>query len=254
MLIDSHVHLDCLDLTPYDNDLSLLIKETLASGVGMMMTIGTCLDSSAKALSLAKNYNEIYAAVGVHPSDVSADVDFSALQTLAENQRVLAIGETGLDYHYSPETKALQQESFAQHIALANKLNKPLVVHTRAAHQDTIALMRTENAAQCSGVMHCFTESWEMAKEALDLGFYISISGIVTFKKADNVREIAKRVPLDRLLIETDAPYLAPVPMRGKKNEPRYVRYVAEFLSDLLDRPYPDLLNQTANNFKRCFF
>lgn len=254
MLIDSHCHLNMLDLSPYDGSLPRLVEETTASGVAIMLCIGTDQNDSPLVKDIASQFNNVYASVGIHPSEVANNpLAIEAIIALADHPKVVAIGETGLDYYYNQEGLAAQRESFRRHIRVAAQIHKPLIIHTRSAHHDTIEIMRTENAESVGGVMHCFTESWEMAKEALDLGFYISISGIVTFKNAENVRDVATKIPADRLLIETDAPYLAPVPMRGKKNEPKYVKYVAEFMAQLRNVSYEELIGTTAENFQRLF-
>lgn len=254
MLIDSHCHLDMLDLAPYDHDLDKLIADNLAAGVQKMITIGIDEKSSLTARDIAARYPQVFCSVGIHPSDVPTPL-FTKEQIihLSEHPKVVAIGETGLDYYYNSEGLDAQQQSFREHIQAAIAVQKPLIIHTRAAKADTLAIMREQQAERCGGVMHCFTEDWDMAKQALDMGFYISISGIVTFNKADNVREVAKQVPLDRLLIETDAPYLAPVPKRGKKNEPKYVHYVAEFMAELRGMALEDLIAATGDNASVLF-
>ena len=192
--------------------------------------------------------------MGVHPLDLEPGAE-PALDWLLgelEHPKVVAIGETGLDYHYEPESAALQQASFRLHLEAARITGKPVIVHTREARADTLALLR-EAALPQAGVLHCFTEDWEMARAALDIGFYISLSGIVTFRNAEALREVARQVPADRLLVETDSPYLAPVPHRGKPNLPQYVREVAEYLAVLRGVSYETLAEQTSNNFKRLF-
>ena len=254
MLVDSHCHLDCLDLEPYNGSLDGLIKATFDSGVERMLTIAVDTASSKIAPEIAQQHQHIYASIGIHPHDGATELlTVNQLLELAKQDKVVAIGETGLDYYYNSEGLDLQQESFRRHVEAAKQCQKPLIIHTRAAQDDTMQILRDHHAEECGGVMHCFTESWEMAKQALDLGFYISISGIVTFKKAQEVQEMAKKVPLDRLLIETDSPYLAPVPMRGKKNQPMYVKYVAEFLAQLRGESYQDLVRETGKNFCQLF-
>ena len=257
-LVDSHCHLDMLDLSEYNNDLSELIAATHAGGVGTLLTIGVDLKGAQQVIEIAQRHPHVFASVGVHPSEVGVEQPHSArLLELAAADKVVAIGETGLDFHYiepdTPAARQLQQDCFALHINVAKQVAKPLVIHTRSAQSETIAVMRAEGAEQAGGVMHCFTENWDMAQQALDLGFYISISGIVTFKNAQQVVEVAKKVPLDRLLVETDAPYLAPVPFRGKKNQPAYVRYVAEHIAKLRDISLEELAEATSNNFFRLF-
>lgn len=180
--------------------------------------------------------------------------NFTTLAELAANPEVIAIGETGLDYHYSADSAPLQQQSFRHHLELSKTLSKPVVVHTREAREDTLAIIRESGDPSIGGVLHCFTENWDMARQALALNYYISFSGIVTFKNAGELREVAMQVPLDRLLIETDAPYLAPVPYRGKKNEPKYVVEVAQCIADLRGLEIERLAEITAQNFDNLFF
>ena len=254
MLIDSHCHLDCLDLDAYDGSMDKLVQATFDAGVQKLLTIAVDTKTSILAPQIAQQYDNVYASIGIHPHDGANELlTVAELVELSKQDKVVAIGETGLDYYYNSDGLDLQQESFKRHIQAAIEVQKPLVIHTRAAQQDTMDIMRHEHAEKCGGVMHCFTESWEMAKEALDFGFYVSISGIVTFKKATEVQEMAKKIPLDRLLIETDSPYLAPVPMRGKQNQPMYVKYVAEFLAQLRGESYQQLVEATGNNFCQLF-
>ena len=254
MLIDSHCHLDLLDLDAYDGNMDNLVRATFDSGVQKLLTIAVDTKTSTLAPQIAQQYDNVYASIGIHPHDGANELlTVEELVELSKQDKVVAIGETGLDYYYNSEGLDLQQESFKRHIQAAIEVQKPLVIHTRAAQQDTMDILRQEHAQKCGGVMHCFTESWEMAKEALDLGFYVSISGIVTFKKATEVQEMAKKIPLDRLLIETDSPYLAPVPMRGKQNQPMYVKYVAEFLAQLRGESYQQLVEATGRNFCQLF-
>ncbi len=254
MLVDSHCHLDRLKLGNYENGLQGAITAAREQGVSEMLCV--CISESNKqaVLDIAQAYEGIYASVGVHPSDVGETVvKVDDLRMWASHRRVIALGETGLDYYYSADNASNQKQSFANHLVAGAELNLPVIVHTRDAREDTLALMREHASEQSAGVMHCFTESWEMAKAALDLNFYISFSGIVTFKNADELREVAKKVPLERLLIETDSPYLAPVPHRGKSNEPKYVRQVAEFIADLRGVSLQQLAETTSNNFARLF-
>lgn len=257
-LVDSHCHLDMLDLSLYNNDISKLIDETHKSGVSSLLTIGVDLKSAQKVIDIAQAHPNVFASVGAHPCDVcEIKPSLSQIINFAQQDKVVAIGETGLDFHYiktnSVDIRKEQQQYFAMHIAAAKQLQKPLIIHTRDARKETIDILRAEGAEQAGGVMHCFTESWEMAKQALDLGFYISISGIVTFKNAAEVAEIAQKVPLSRLLVETDSPYLAPVPFRGKKNQPSYVRYVAEHIAKLRNISFDELCNATSDNFFNLF-
>lgn len=204
-------------------------------------------------LEKTKDFDNVLLSCGMHPLNQDDEVSEQQLYTLADQERVIAIGETGLDYHYAPETKALQLDSFKKHIKVAKALNKPLIIHTRSAQQDTLDLLIAEGADEVGGILHCFTESWDMAKKALDLGFYISFSGIVTFKNASALREVAKLVPDDKLLIETDAPYLAPVPHRGKENQPAFVVEVAKHLASIRGQSVETIATLTTNNFNRLF-
>ncbi|BAP46287.1 TatD family hydrolase [Pseudomonas sp. StFLB209] len=254
MLIDSHCHLDRLDLTLHQGSLDAALQAARDQGVGHFLCIGVSADNAATVKALAERYADVDCSVGVHPLDLKPGEE-PALQWLLrelDHPRVVAIGETGLDYHYEPEAAELQQASFRLHLEAARITGKPVIVHTRAARSDTLQLLR-EAALPQAGVLHCFTEDWEMAKAALDLGFYISLSGIVTFRNADALRDVARQVPADRLLVETDSPYLAPIPYRGKPNLPQYVREVAQFLAMLRGESYERFAEQTTDNFARLF-
>jgi|TARA_A100001518_G_C1217390_1_gene60534 TatD DNase family protein len=254
VLIDSHCHLDRLDLAAHGGSLDAALDAARAAGVGHFLCIGVSADNAATVKGLAERYADVDCSVGVHPLDLEPGAEPALDWLLGElaHPKVVAIGETGLDYHYEPESAALQQASFRLHLEAARITGKPVIVHTREARADTLALLR-EAALPQAGVLHCFTEDWEMAKAALDIGFYISLSGIVTFRNAEALREVARQVPVDRLLVETDSPYLAPVPHRGKPNLPQYVREVAEYLAVLRGVSYEALAEQTSNNFKRLF-
>ncbi|MFN9528494.1 MAG: TatD family hydrolase [Pseudomonadaceae bacterium] len=254
MLIDSHCHLDRLDLAAHGGSLDAALDAARAVGVGHFLCIGVSADNAATVKGLAERYDDVDCSVGVHPLDLEPGAEPALDWLLGElaHPKVVAIGETGLDYHYEPESAALQQDSFRLHLEAARITGKPVIVHTREARAATLALLR-EAALPQAGVLHCFTEDWEMAKAALDIGFYISLSGIVTFRNAEALREVARQVPVDRLLVETDSPYLAPVPHRGKPNLPQYVREVAEYLAVLRGVSYEALAEQTSNNFKRLF-
>lgn len=258
MLVDSHCHLDRVDLTPYEGRFDALIQQTRADGVTHMLCVCIDLEHYDAMRACVVDYADVSVSVGVHPNEGPDDTprrepDADELVRLAEDPRVVAIGETGLDYHYNDGDLEWQRARFRIHIDAARRCGKPLIIHTRAARQDTIAIMRETEARDAGGVMHCFTENWEMAKQALDLGFYISFSGIVTFKNAEELRDVARRVPLDRLLIETDSPYLAPVPYRGKRNEPRYVTHVADKIAELRGMERDAIAAITAENFFRLF-
>lgn len=256
MFIDSHCHLDRLDLSAYDGDLTGALKAAHDRGVKEMLCIGIDLNNAQTVVDIAHRYEGVYASVGVHPMDVGAAlVDCDQLAVLAASPKVVAIGETGLDYHYSRESAELQRQNFELHLDLARNVNKPVVVHTRAAQQDTLQLLEAYAASDnAGGVLHCFTENWEMARRALDLGFYISFSGIITFRNAGDLRDVVRKVPLERMLIETDSPYLAPVPFRGKKNEPQYVVEVATCAADLRGISVQQLAETTSKNFHNLFF
>ena len=254
MLIDSHCHLDRLDLSAHGGSLDAALAAARGRGVGHFLCIGISADNAAAVKALSERYADVDCTVGVHPLDLQPGVAPALDWLLAElnHPHVVAIGETGLDYHYEPEAAELQRQAFRLHLQAAQLTGKPVIVHTREARADTLALLR-EAALPQAGVLHCFTEDWPMAKAALDLGFYISLSGIVTFRNADALREVARQVPADRLLIETDAPYLAPIPHRGKPNLPEYVRDVAEFLALLRGVDVDTLAEQTTQNFQRLF-
>jgi len=254
VLIDSHCHLDRLDLAAHGGSLDVALDAARAAGVGHFLCIGVSADNAATVKGLAERYADVDCSVGVHPLDLEPGAEPALDWLLSElaHPKVVAIGETGLDYHYEPESASLQQASFRLHLEAARITGKPVIVHTREARADTLALLR-EAALPQAGVLHCFTEDWEMARAALDIGFYISLSGIVTFRNAEALREVARQVPADRLLVETDSPYLAPVPHRGKANLPQYVREVAEYLAVLRGVSYETLAEQTSNNFRRLF-
>ena len=254
MLIDSHCHLDRLDLAAYGGSLDHALDAARARGVGHFLCIGVSAGNAATVKALAERYADVDCSVGVHPLDLEPGTEPALDWLLGElaHPKVVAIGETGLDYHYEPESAALQQASFRLHLEAARITGKPVIVHTREARADTLALLR-EAALPQAGVLHCFTEDWAMAKAALDMGFYISLSGIVTFRNAEALREVARQVPDDRLLVETDSPYLAPVPHRGKPNLPEYVREVADYLAVLRGVSSEVLAEQTTANFKRLF-
>ena len=251
MLIDSHCHLDFPDLA---ENLPRLFEVMRDNDVGLAVCISVNLEDAPRILALAQEHAQILASVGVHPevTDVH-EPSVADLTRLAEHPRVIAIGETGLDYYWHKDRPEWQRERFRTHIRAALEVGKPLVVHNREATADTLRLLAEEGAGAVGGVLHCFSESWEVAQQALDLGFYISLSGIVTFKNAALLKDVARRLPLDRLLVETDAPYLAPVPMRGKLNQPGYVRYVAEEIARLRETSLEEIAAATTANFFRLF-
>jgi TatD DNase family protein len=251
MLVDSHCHLDFPQLSGSIEQVIDLMQD---NGVGCALCIGVTLEDLPRVLALAEAWPVLLASVGVHPEATGVrEPTVAELVELACHPRVIAIGETGLDYYWHKDAPEWQRERFRIHIRAARQAQKPLVVHTREAAADTLRVMQEEGAREAGGVMHCFTETWEVAEAALDRGFYISLSGIVTFKKALTVREVAQRVPLDRLLVETDSPYLAPVPYRGKINQPGYVKHVAEEVARLRGLSYEALVDATTANFFRLF-
>ncbi len=251
MLVDSHCHLDFPGLAERIDD---VLRRMADNGVDRALCVSVTLPDFPRVLALAERHACLYASVGVHPDypdEQGPDAD--TLVALADHPRIVAIGETGLDYFRLTGDLEWQRERFRQHIRASRRTGKPLIIHTRAASDDTIRIMREEGAEHAGGVMHCFTESWQVAQAALDLGFYISFSGIVTFKNAAELRDVALRVPEDRLLVETDSPYLAPVPHRGKTNEPAFVRHVAERIAELRGVPFERLARATTENFDRLF-
>ena len=254
MLIDSHCHLDRINLDRYNGNLSEAIAAAQQRGIQQMLCIGISLENIQTVIDIAQAHSSVVASVGVHPCDVkegAATAD--QLIQWAAQPKVVALGETGLDYHYETESKALQHDSFVMHLEVGKKIGLPVVVHTREAKADTLQLIKEHGSLEHSGVLHCFTEDWDMAKAALDLNYYISISGIVTFKNAEQIREVVRNMPIERLLIETDSPYLAPIPYRGKPNEPKYVYEVAQFVADLKGMSIEQLGEHTSENFYRLF-
>jgi len=254
MIIDSHCHLDQLDLTAYNGNLDAAINAAKVKGVEHILNVCIDMENFPAVLSIAEQYDHVTASVGLHPNEQGGhDPSIDELVKLATHEKVVAIGETGLDYYRSEGAVEWQRERFRRHIAAAKQLKKPLIIHTRQAREDTIKIMQEEKVADIGGVMHCFSETWEMAQQAIELGFYISFSGIVTFKNARELHEVAIKTPLENMLIETDAPYLAPVPYRGKSNEPAYVHYVAERIAELKQVPYEKVAQQTTDNFYQLF-
>lgn len=254
MFVDSHCHLDCIDLTKFENNFDKLIQHTKNSAVEHMLCVSINLKQYPAMLEKVRPYPSISVSAGMHPmADENDEFTIDKLIELATDKKVVAIGETGLDYYYHKGDPQWQLQRFRAHIQVANQLNKPLIIHTRDAAEDTLRLLQDENANQCGGVIHCFTESQAFADEAMDLSFMISISGIVTFKNADTLRDIAKTIPDDRLLIETDSPYLAPMPHRGKQNQPAYVQHVAETLAEIRKTSVEHIAEISRNNFYRLF-
>ncbi len=254
MLVDSHCHLDRLDLSPYEHDFGRCVRETLAGGVQHLLCVSINLEKYSFMRDLVDDFPEISVSVGVHPNEESCqEPSADQLVEMAKDPRVIAIGETGLDYFRSEGDLSWQQNRFRTHIRAAIKAGKPLIIHAREAKADTLRILKEERAERVGGVLHCFTEDWDTAKVALDMNFYISLSGILTFRNAEQIQEVAKKVPEHRLLIETDSPYLAPIPMRGKPNYPAYVRYVAEFLAHLRGASFPQIADITTRNFHTLF-
>lgn len=301
MLVDSHCHLDMLDLEKYllkavldpavkprddgvksiipengeakntvipenaesvypgsrnyYNAIDAVVENARKNDVTHMLCVSVTLNDFPNLLDIAKRYDNVDASVGLHPNEeTDEEPTVEKLVGLAGDDKIVAIGETGLDYFRTePEGQNNQKERFRTHIRAAHEAKKPLIIHTRQAPKDTITIMNEERAKDVCGVMHCFTESWDMAKKALDLGFYISFSGIVTFKNATDLQEVAKKVPLENMLVETDAPFLAPVPFRGKPNEPAYVRHVAEYIATLKGLSFDVVARQTSENYFRLF-
>jgi len=254
MLIDSHCHLDMDD---YADDLAAVLARAVAAGVSEIITVGTDLGSSREALALARKYPMLKAAVGIHPHDVgnAGDADWDALLNLVAQGRdaIVAWGEIGLDYAKNHSPHDIQRRQFARQLELAAQARLPVIIHDREAHNDILAALTASPARQQSGVLHCFSGDWPLAKKLLDLGLYISISGIVTFKNAAALQEVAAKVPLDRLLVETDGPFLAPHPYRGKRNEPAWLVKTAEHIAGLRGMPLSELVAATAANTRGLF-
>jgi TatD DNase family protein len=251
MLVDSHCHLDFDD---FDVDRAGILARAHAAGVQEMLIAAVVEAHWPRVRALTAEYPGVWAAAGVHPNEPAAETpEWEHLLAALAVDKVVAVGETGLDYFRSEGDLSWQRERFARHIAASKATGKPLIVHTRAAAADTIAMLRSEEAAAVGGVIHCFTENWGFAKAAMDMGFYISFSGIVTFKKSVELQSVAKKMPADRLLVETDAPYLAPVPQRGKRNEPAFVAHVAAFLGALRGETLEGIAERTTANFHALF-
>jgi TatD DNase family protein len=253
LFIDSHCHLDRLDLSEFDHNLDNVISAAKQAKVTELLCVSVTLEDFPAMADKTQGYDNVYLSCGTHPLNQEDLVEEETLLTLSKNERVIAVGETGLDYFYAPETKDLQIDSFKKHVRVAKKVDKPLIIHTRDAQEDTLTILREEGAEQVGGILHCFTESWEMAEAAIAMGFYISFSGIVTFKNATALREVAMKVPDDRFLIETDAPYLAPVPHRGKQNQPAYVVEVAQHLASIRGQSIDTIARLSSENFHRLF-
>lgn len=250
-LVDSHCH---LDFEPLRNDLEGVLQRARANGVAYMLCVAVNLEDFPGMLEISRRHAQVFASVGVHPNeDEGHEPEVEELVSYAADPRVVAIGETGLDYYRTQTQAPWQQERFRRHIRAARACGKPLIVHMRDAEEDTVRILREEGAQSAGGVMHCFTGSWATAAAVMDLGFYISFSGIITFRNAEPLRAVARQVPGERLLIETDSPYLAPVPHRGKANEPAFVAHVAEQLAVLRGETLEQLAKETSKNFFGLF-
>jgi len=253
MLIDTHTHLDD---ARYNDDRDAMIARAREAGVEAFVTIGCDLATSQAAVAIANQHPFVYASVGVHPHEVKhiSDGWYDEFRRLVNNKKVVAYGEIGLDYHYNHSSPKDQRERFREQIQLARELNLPVIIHTREAQDDTMTILKEEKASEIGGVFHCFSGDAWLAKDALDLGFHLSFSGILTFQNATMLRDIAKNTPLDRVLIETDCPYLTPVPHRGKRNEPAYVAHVAKQLAAIHPELSLEQIGQrTTENAKRLF-
>lgn len=254
MFIDSHCHPYMLDVYKNENDFDRWMHDTKSAGVDTMLCVAVDMDTAQKCLKIAEKYDYVYSSVGSHPSEKEEDdLKIEALFEFAKHEKVVAIGETGLDYFYNSDKLDVMRKRFRDHIRAALLAKKPLIIHSRNAREDTLNIIREEHADQIGGVMHCFTDTLEMAKAAVDLNFYISFSGIITFKNAKELVEVAKYIPLEKILIETDSPYLAPVPFRGKINEPKYVKYVAEKIAEIKNISIEKVAEVTSNNFRKLF-
>jgi len=252
MLIDTHAHLDS---PKFDNDREEVIARAQEAGIDTIVNIGFNRETIPTTMALAEKYPFIYAAVGWHPTDaidMKLEEDLAWIESLCAHPKVVAIGEIGLDYYWDTSPKEIQHTVFREQIRLARQLNKPIVIHNRDAHEDIVKLLREERASEVGGIMHCFSGSWEMAKLCLDMNFYISFGGPVTFKNARVPKEVMEKVPLDRILIETDAPYLTPHPHRGQRNESAYVRLVAETAAEIKGLKLEEIAKITSENARNC--
>ena len=253
MIVDSHCHLDRLTLPECGGSVASALAFARLQGVSQFLCVGISLEALPQMMLIVDQHNDVYASAGFHPlEDMSNGLDIMALKTWAKDPRIIALGETGLDYFYAKQTAEVQRQHFITHMEIATEVNKPVIIHSREAREDTLDVI-SQYAGSAAGVLHCFTDTWSMARRALDQGFYISISGIVTFANASELREVVKKIPLERLMVETDSPYLAPVPYRGKSNQPAYVREVAEYIAELRGISLSALAEQTTANFNRLF-
>lgn len=252
MLIDTHCHLDLKD---FDGDRPAVLRRALKSGVARFITIGINLPSSRRAVALASQYEEVYATVGIHPHGACrlTPRQTQELLALGREQRVVAYGEIGLDFYRDRQPRPVQRSCFGEQLALARQLGLPVVVHDRDAHKETLEVLRAEKTWDAGGVMHCFSGDWRFARRCLDLNLHIAIAGPVTFGNAPNLHDVARRCPFDRLVLETDAPFLAPVPERGRRNEPAFLRYTAAKVAALRKAPLAEISRQTSDNARRLF-
>ena len=253
-LIDSHCHLDRLDLDALGGDIEQVIQNAAELDIKQMLCVAINLEHWPEMMAIVDRFDNVYASVGVHPNENKGeDPSVERLVELAAHPKVIAIGETGLDYFRSEGDLEWQRERFRRHIAAAKITGKPLIIHSRDAQPDTLNVMAEEGADQVGGVMHCFVDDWQTAQRAIELNFFISFSGIVTFKTATELKEVARLCPLDKMLVETDSPYLTPVPYRGKSNQPGYTRYVAEHIAELKGVTLEEVAKATTDNFQRLF-
>lgn len=254
MLVDSHCHLDMLDLEPFGGTIQGVLDAAAANDVDHFLCVSINMEDYPRMLGIAEAHDRVSASVGLHPNERGGhEPTIEELVELAAHPKVVAIGETGLDYFRSEGDLDWQRERFRRHIRAARACGKPVIVHSRDAPEDTIAILDEEHAREVGGVMHCFTGDWAMAQQAMALDFHISFSGIVTFKSATELQEVAEKMPAERMLVETDCPYLAPVPHRGKPNQPAYVRYTAEFIAELRGDTYEQVAEATTANFVSLF-
>lgn len=252
MLFDTHAHLNA---EQFDTDLEEVIDRAKAEKVERIVVVGFDKPTITRAMELIEEYDFIYAAIGWHPVDAidMTEEDLTWIKELSSHEKVVSIGEMGLDYHWDKSPKDIQKEVFRKQIALAKEVNLPIIIHNRDATEDVVTILKEEGAEEVGGIMHCFTGSAEVARQCMDMNFYISFGGPVTFKNAKKPKEVAKEIPNDRLLIETDCPFLTPHPFRGKRNEPSYVKYVAEQLAELKGLTYEEIASITTENAKRLF-
>ena len=252
MIFDTHAHYDD---PVYDKDREELFRTMRSEGVGIITDIGADIESTKRAIELSESYDFIYAVAGVHPSEVYSleEADMEFLRRATESPKVVAIGEIGLDYHYEDTVREVQKKWFIRQLELAKETKLPVVIHSRDAAQDTLDIMKAEHAEESGGVIHCFSYGWDMAKIYLDMGFYLGIGGVVTFKNAKKLKEVVQKAPMERLVLETDAPYLAPEPYRGKRNASHYLKYVAEEIAALRNMTPEEVILVTDENVKRMY-